>query len=126
VHWSDEARFLFKIRCHAIVAGVVFALSILAGGKYVRDTFGGNVKTYGYEREAAMIRNILFICLILIVLITVFQNTQVVEFRFIVWTISLSRALMLFGTLAAGFMAGWLLRVPKQRKEQKGQNKIKK
>ena len=70
-----------------------------------------------------MIRNILFICLILIVLITVFQNTQVVEFRFIVWTISLSRALMLFGTLAVGFMAGWLLRVPKQRKEQKGQNK---
>jgi len=73
-----------------------------------------------------MIRNILFICLILIVLITVFQNTQVVEFRFRVWTISLSRALMLFGALAIGFVAGWLLRVPKQKKEQQGQSKRKK
>ena len=70
-----------------------------------------------------MIRNILFICLVLLVLITVFQNTQVVEFRFLVWTISLSRALMLFGALAIGFVAGWLLRVPKQKKEQQGQSK---
>ena len=108
------------------MAGAAFALFIPAGGKYAADTFVGNVKTYGYEREVAMIRNILFICLILIVLITVFQNTQVVEFRFLVWTISLSRALMLFGVLAIGFVAGWLLRVPKQGKEQQGQSKIKK
>ena len=53
-----------------------------------------------------MIRNILFICLILLVLITVFQNTQVVDFRFLVWTVSLSRALMLFAALAIGFVAG--------------------
>ena len=108
------------------MAGVAFALFIPAGGKYDADTFIGNVKTYGYEREAAMIRNILFICLVLLVLITVFQNTQVVEFRFLVWTISLSRALMLFGVLAIGVVAGWLLRVPKQKKEQQGQSKIKK
>jgi len=74
-------------------------------------------------RKAVMIRYILFICLVLLVLITVFQNTQVVEFRFLVWTISLSRALMLFGALAIGFVAGWLLRVPKQKKEQQGQSK---
>ena len=73
-----------------------------------------------------MIKNILFICLILIVLVTVFQNTQVVEFRFLAWSISLSRALMLFGVLAIGFVAGWLLRVPKQKKEQQGQSKRKK
>jgi len=73
-----------------------------------------------------MIRNILFIGLILIVLITVYQNTQVVEFRFLVWTISLSRALMLFGALAIGVVAGWLLTVPKQKKEQPGQSKRKK
>ena len=73
-----------------------------------------------------MIRNILFACLIVFVLIFVVQNTQVVEFRFLVWTISLSRALMLFGALAIGVVAGWLLRVPKQKKEQEGQSKRKK
>jgi hypothetical protein len=30
----------------------------------------------------------------------------------------MSRALMLFGTLAIGFIAGWLLRLPKRKKEQ--------
>ena len=73
-----------------------------------------------------MIRNILFACLIVFVLIFVVQNTQVVEFRFLFWTISLSRALMLFGALAIGVVAGWLLRVPKQKKEQEGQSKRKK
>ena len=68
-----------------------------------------------------MLRNIIFICLIVFVLIFVVQNTQVVEFRFLVWTISISRALMLFGTLAIGFIAGWLLTSPKGKKER--QNK---
>ena len=70
-----------------------------------------------------MIKNIIFVCLIVFVLIFVVQNTQVVEFRFLVWTISLSRALMLFGALAVGVVAGWLLRMPKQKKEQQGQSK---
>lgn len=65
-----------------------------------------------------MIRNIIFACLIALVLIFVIQNTQVVEFRFLVWTISMSRALMLFGTLAIGFFAGWLLTLPRDKKEQ--------
>jgi putative membrane protein len=70
-----------------------------------------------------MIRNIIFVCLIAFVLIFVIQNTQVVEFRFLVWTISMSRALMLFGTLAIGFIAGWLLTLPKSKKEQHDQRK---
>jgi len=70
-----------------------------------------------------MIRNILFVCLIAIVLIFVVQNTQVVEFRFLVWTLSMSRALMLFGTLAIGFIAGWLLKLPKGNKEQQAERK---
>ena len=61
--------------------------------------------------------------MIVFVLIFVVQNTQVVEFRFLVWTISLSRALMLFGALAIGVVAGWLLRVPKQKNEQQGKGK---
>ena len=70
-----------------------------------------------------MIRNIIFVCLIALVLIFVVQNTQVVEFRFLIWTISMSRALMLFGALAIGFVAGLLLKVPKQIKEQQGHHK---
>lgn len=70
-----------------------------------------------------MLRNGVFICLIAVVLVFVIQNTQVVEFRFLVWTIALSRALMLFGALAIGVVAGWLLRVPKQKNEQQGKGK---
>ena len=73
-----------------------------------------------------MIRNIIFICLIVFVLIFVVQNTQVVEFRFLVWTISMSRALMLFGALAIGVAAGWLLKVPKGNSQQQGRRKGKK
>lgn len=70
-----------------------------------------------------MIKNIIFICLIAFVLIFVVQNTQVVEFRFLVWTISMSRALMLFGTLAIGFIAGWLLTRPRRKEELQHESK---
>ena len=63
-----------------------------------------------------MIRNIIFICLIGLVVIFVLQNTQVVDVQFFFWTISMSRALMLFGTLVIGFIGGWLLRLPKRSK----------
>ena len=70
-----------------------------------------------------MIRNIIFVCLIAFVLIFVIQNTQVVEFRFLVWTISMSRALMLFGTLAIGFITGWLMTLPKSKKKYQYESK---
>ena len=73
-----------------------------------------------------MIRNIIFLCLIGLVLIVAVQNIQVVEFRFLVWTISMSRALMLFGTLAIGFIAGWLVTSSKHIKEQKVERKSRK
>ncbi len=73
-----------------------------------------------------MIRNIIFIGLIVFILIFVVQNTQVVEFRFLVWTISMSRALMLFGTLAIGFFAGWLLTSPKDKKALADERKVRK
>lgn len=62
-----------------------------------------------------MFRNTLFIILVAVVLIFVIQNTQVVEFQFLIWTFAMSRALMLFGTLAIGVIAGWLLGFPKRR-----------
>ena len=69
-----------------------------------------------------MIRNIVFICLIGLVIIFVLQNTQVVEVRFLFWTISMSRALILFATLAIGLIAGWLLALPRRRKAHLSEN----
>jgi uncharacterized integral membrane protein len=70
-----------------------------------------------------MIRNIIFLCLIGVVVIFVLQNTQVVEVRLLFWTISMSRALMLFGTLAIGLVGGWLITLPRRGKTPK--NRIK-
>ena len=70
-----------------------------------------------------MIRNIIFVCLIGGVLIFVVQNIEVVEFQFLTWTISTSRAFALFGTLAIGFVAGCLLSLPRARKEQQDKGK---
>ncbi len=70
-----------------------------------------------------MLRNVIFIGLIALILIFVVQNTQVVEFRFLLWTISVSRALMLFGTLAVGVLAGWILKPPKGKQGMRSKHK---
>ena len=51
------------------------------------------------------------VLLVLLVLVIVFalQNTQVVDVQFFFWTLSMSRALLLLGTLVIGLLAGWLL-----------------
>jgi putative membrane protein len=63
-------------------------------------------------------KTIVFIVLVALVLVFVIQNTQVVEFKFLAWTVSMSRALLLFGTFAIGIVVGWLSRKvrPKSRK----------
>jgi uncharacterized integral membrane protein len=58
---------------------------------------------------------IVFVILAVLILLFVIQNTQVVETRFLVWTISMSRSLLLLGTFIIGVIAGWLLRRPKHR-----------
>ncbi len=54
----------------------------------------------------------LFIILILIALVAVFivQNAEVVELRFLFWTLAMSRALMFVFLVLIGIAAGWLLR----------------
>lgn len=49
--------------------------------------------------------------LILAGLLVVFliQNTEVVEVRFMFWSTSMSRALMIFFVFAFGIIAGWLM-----------------
>jgi len=66
-----------------------------------------------------MMRNIIFLLLIGVVLIFVFQNTQVVEVKFLFWTLTMSRALVLLITLAIGLVGGSLLTLPKRRLSKK-------
>ncbi len=44
----------------------------------------------------------------LIVAIFAFQNTEVVELEFVVWKLSMSRALVVLGVFVLGVGAGWL------------------
>ena len=66
-------------------------------------------------KEAHMAKTIIFSILIALVLVFVIQNTLVVEYRFLAWTVSMPRALLLFGTLVIGVLVGWLSRRLKQR-----------
>ncbi len=62
-----------------------------------------------------MVKSVIFVILAVLILLFVIQNTQVVETRFLVWTISMSRSLLLLGTFIIGVIAGWLVRRPKHR-----------
>jgi uncharacterized integral membrane protein len=65
----------------------------------------------------SMFRNVIFICLIAVVLIFVFQNMQTIEVKFLVWTMSVSRALLLLITLAIGLIGGSLLAYPRSKRK---------
>ncbi|MFB0505701.1 MAG: lipopolysaccharide assembly protein LapA domain-containing protein [Thermodesulfobacteriota bacterium] len=60
-------------------------------------------------------KTIIFVILSVLILVFVIQNTQVVETRFLIWTISMSRSLLLLGTFFMGIVAGWLVRRPRHR-----------
>ena len=60
-------------------------------------------------------KTIVFVILAVLILLFVIQNTQVVETKFLVWTISMSRSLLLLGTFIIGVIAGWLVRRPKHK-----------
>jgi len=64
-----------------------------------------------------MFRNILFSILIALVLIFVFQNMATIEVKFLVWTLTVSRALILLATLAIGMIGGSLLTYPTRRQK---------
>jgi len=44
-----------------------------------------------------------------IAVIFIVQNVAAVDVNFLFWTISMSRALLIFFTLAIGFLLGWFL-----------------
>jgi len=52
---------------------------------------------------------ILILALAGIALTFVIQNVAAVEVNFLLWTISVSRALLIIFTLVIGFLLGWIL-----------------
>ena len=55
------------------------------------------------------IRLILVLVITSITIIFITQNVSVVEVTFLFWSISMSRALLIFFTLAIGFVLEWFL-----------------
>ncbi len=58
------------------------------------------------------------VALIVAGLLVVFtaQNYQVVELRFLIWHVEMSRAILIFGVFAAGLLSGWLVSSVSSRK----------
>ena len=69
-------------------------------------------------------RVILIIVIVLLALIVSFQNTEAVETKFLLLTITMPRVLLLLLTFTLGFVGGmitasFILRKPKVKAEQK-------
>ena len=54
-------------------------------------------------------KSIIAVILLIFVLVIIFQNTEVVSFRFLFWQISMSRIVWLLLVLLIGFVAGYAL-----------------
>ena len=66
-----------------------------------------------------MAGKIVMFIIVLLVLVFVFQNTEVVRVSFLAWDISMSRALMILLTFLIGLITGWLSRRTKRDKQEK-------
>jgi uncharacterized integral membrane protein len=64
------------------------------------------------------IRAYIGLALLLLVVIFIVQNASVVDIKFLVWTISMSRSLMIFFVLAVGIVIGWITAGHLHRKHQ--------
>jgi len=62
-----------------------------------------------------MTKTIVFSILTALVIVFVIQNTQVAEFQFLAWKVSMPRALLLLGNFVIGIIVGWLSRSPKHK-----------
>lgn len=54
-------------------------------------------------------RIIVSLVLLLLTLLFILQNTSVVEFHFLFWTVAMSRSLMFFLLLGVGIIIGWIM-----------------
>ena len=69
------------------------------------------MRNYVAIKEGRTVNSKVIILLILLGIVILFtlQNTQVVELRLLFWTVSMSRALMIFIVLAIGIILGMLM-----------------
>ena len=63
-------------------------------------------------------KNIVIIALAALFVLFVVQNTKIVEVQLLFWTVSMSRSLMLLGTLFIGLIGGWFLGRAKMKKKE--------
>ena len=61
-------------------------------------------------------KNIVIIVLAALFVLFVVQNTRIVEVQLLFWNVSMSRSLMLLGTLFIGLIGGWFLGRAKLKK----------
>ena len=66
-----------------------------------------------------MLRKIIFWILIALLLVFIVQNTQVVQVKFLIWTMSMSRGIVLLGTFLMGVVATLLVRLTTKSKSKK-------
>lgn len=57
-----------------------------------------------------------------VAVIFIVQNAAVVEIKFLAWSLSISRALLMFLLLAFGVIIGWLMHSVTTLKKKKQQN----
>lgn len=62
-------------------------------------------------------KNIVIIVLAALFVLFIVQNTRIVEVQLWFWTVSMSRSLMLLGTLFIGLIGGWFLGRAKRKKD---------
>lgn len=60
------------------------------------------------EQGKTSLRTLAIVGIVFLFTIFMFQNTEVVEITFFFWRFTLSRILLLFGSLAIGFFIGLL------------------
>lgn len=65
-------------------------------------------------------KSIIAVILLIFILIIIFQNTEVVSFRFLFWQVSMSRIVWLLLVLLIGFVAGFVLRTTNGKSKPAG------
>ncbi len=66
-----------------------------------------------------MVRKIIFWILIALLLVFIVQNTQVVQVKFLIWTMSMSRGIVLLGTFLMGVVVTLLVKLAARSKRTK-------
>ncbi len=61
---------------------------------------------------------IFLMALAILIVIFTMQNIEVVEFRFLFFTLKISRALVIFLTFCSGIVAGWMTILLKRDKKR--------